>query len=217
VYASLFFACNYSKSSSRSIGQIVASYLTRDVNVDWRLGAMHFESLLVDHDPCSNWGNWTYGAGVGSDPREDRYFSIPRQTQVYDPSHQFIRLWVDEIRHHSADEITRSLTRGTRRQADNSAKAQQTDSARASRHKLPGSTFRSVKQGQRRQHFHAEAKPAYGAQQVALPEGASVTASTPGDSLAQARAQGGSQSSSARTITFDRDSKRGGRPNRPNQ
>ena len=35
--------------------QIVASYLTRDLGLDWRLGAMYFESVLIDHDPCSNW------------------------------------------------------------------------------------------------------------------------------------------------------------------
>ena len=33
------------------------------------MGAEHFEAYLLDYDPCSNWGNWTYSAGVGSDPR----------------------------------------------------------------------------------------------------------------------------------------------------
>lgn len=53
--------------------QIVASFLTRDLGLDWRLGAAWFEETLLDYDPCSNWGNWCYAAGVGSDPREDRY------------------------------------------------------------------------------------------------------------------------------------------------
>ncbi len=44
--------------------------------MDWRLGAEHFEEHLLDHDPASNWGNWNYVAGVGSDPREDRYFNV---------------------------------------------------------------------------------------------------------------------------------------------
>ena len=44
--------------------------------MDWRLGAEHFEEYLLDHDPASNWGNWNYVAGVGSDPREDRYFNV---------------------------------------------------------------------------------------------------------------------------------------------
>ncbi len=40
------------------------------------MGAEHFESYLIDYDPCSNYGNWNYSAGVGSDPRELRYFNI---------------------------------------------------------------------------------------------------------------------------------------------
>jgi deoxyribodipyrimidine photo-lyase len=38
--------------------QNVASYLALDLGVDWRIGADHFESLLLDHDCPSNWGNW---------------------------------------------------------------------------------------------------------------------------------------------------------------
>jgi len=94
--------------------QIVASYLTRDMGLDWRLGAMHFESYLIDHDVCSNYGNWTYSAGVGSDPREDRYFSIPKQTSSYDKEHRFIRLWVEEMKYVSREQLTRRLTKGCR-------------------------------------------------------------------------------------------------------
>lgn len=56
--------------------QVVASFFTKDLAMDWRLGAEHFEEHLLDHDPASNWGNWNYVAGVGSDPREDRYFNV---------------------------------------------------------------------------------------------------------------------------------------------
>jgi deoxyribodipyrimidine photo-lyase len=79
--------------------QVVASFLVRDMALDWRLGAMHFESCLLDHDVCSNYGNWQYSAGVGSDPRDDRYFNIIKQTKMYDPSCAFIRLWIPEIAH----------------------------------------------------------------------------------------------------------------------
>jgi deoxyribodipyrimidine photo-lyase len=48
------------------------------MGLDWRMGAEWFERLLVDHDPCANYGNWTYSAGVGVDPRDERYFSIPK-------------------------------------------------------------------------------------------------------------------------------------------
>ena len=36
---------------------------------------MYFESLLVDYDVSSNYGNWTYSAGIGADPRENRYLT----------------------------------------------------------------------------------------------------------------------------------------------
>ena len=44
--------------------QNVASYLVWDLGVDWRVGADHFESLLLDHDVCSNYGNWNAAAGL---------------------------------------------------------------------------------------------------------------------------------------------------------
>ena len=39
-----------------------ASFLIFDLGVDWRYGAAHFEELLLDYDPCSNWGNWVPAA-----------------------------------------------------------------------------------------------------------------------------------------------------------
>ena len=54
---------------------------------EWLLG--HHGHLAAggaaaDHDPCSNYGNWTYVAGVGADPRQDRYFLMPKQSKQYD-------------------------------------------------------------------------------------------------------------------------------------
>lgn len=43
--------------------QIVCSFLVRDMGIDWRMGAEWFETCLLDYDPASNYGNWTYGAG----------------------------------------------------------------------------------------------------------------------------------------------------------
>lgn len=77
--------------------QIVCSFLTKDMKVDWRMGAEWFESLLIDHDPCANYGNWQYGSGVGVDPREDRYFSIPKQQKTYDPKKEYAKLWIPEM------------------------------------------------------------------------------------------------------------------------
>ncbi|XP_021912662.1 cryptochrome DASH, chloroplastic/mitochondrial [Carica papaya] len=78
--------------------QIVCSFLVRDMGIDWRMGAEWFETCLLDYDPCSNYGNWTYGAGVGNDPREDRYFSIPKQAQTYDPDGEYVAYWLPQLR-----------------------------------------------------------------------------------------------------------------------
>jgi deoxyribodipyrimidine photo-lyase len=77
--------------------QNVASFLVNDLNLDWRWGAMYFESMLIDYDVCSNWGNWMYVAGVGNDPRENRYFNILRQAQNYDKKGDYIRHWIPEL------------------------------------------------------------------------------------------------------------------------
>lgn len=78
--------------------QNAASFLVKDMKINWIWGAEYFESMLVDYDPCSNYGNWNYIAGVGSDPREDRYFNIPLQAKKYDPHGEYIRHWLPELK-----------------------------------------------------------------------------------------------------------------------
>ncbi len=78
--------------------QIVASYLAHDLGVDWRKGAAWFEHLLKDYDVHSNWGNWAYVAGVGTDPRDNRYFNILSQARKYDEQGAYVRLWCPELR-----------------------------------------------------------------------------------------------------------------------
>jgi deoxyribodipyrimidine photo-lyase len=77
--------------------QNVASYFVKDLGLNWQLGAAWFEYLLVDYDPCSNWGNWNYVAGVGNDPRENRYFNIAKQAETYDPKGFYIKTWLPEL------------------------------------------------------------------------------------------------------------------------
>ena len=77
--------------------QNVASFLVKDLKLDWRLGAEWFESMLLDHDVCSNYGNWNYAAGIGNDPREDRKFNVIKQGLDYDPNGDFVKLWVPEL------------------------------------------------------------------------------------------------------------------------
>lgn len=74
--------------------QVVASYLCHDLQVDWRWGARYFEQQLIDYDVCSNWCNWAYVAGVGNDPRPDRYFNPNRQAEVYDTLSTYRQLWL---------------------------------------------------------------------------------------------------------------------------
>lgn len=83
--------------------QIVASFLVRDMGQDWRVGAEYFESQLLDFDVCSNYGNWQYSAGVGSDPRDDRYFNIIKQGICYDPEAKYMKLWCPELSHLPAE------------------------------------------------------------------------------------------------------------------
>lgn len=75
--------------------QNVASYLVHNLKVDWRMGAAWFESLLIDYDVCSNYGNWNYVAGVGNDPREGRQFNPEKQAKQYDPHGAYVGLWLD--------------------------------------------------------------------------------------------------------------------------
>jgi deoxyribodipyrimidine photo-lyase len=77
--------------------QNVASFLTKNLGIDWRWGAEWFESLLIDYDVASNWGNWNYTAGVGNDARGFRFFNIYKQAKDYDPQGEYVKLWLPEL------------------------------------------------------------------------------------------------------------------------
>ncbi|WP_439129705.1 DASH family cryptochrome [Polaribacter sp.] len=75
--------------------QNVASYFAKELLLDWRIGAAYFESLLIDYDVHSNYGNWMYVAGVGNDPR-DRKFNTKLQAERYDSKYKFRKLWLEK-------------------------------------------------------------------------------------------------------------------------
>jgi len=75
--------------------QNVASYFAKTLQLDWRIGASYFESLLIDYDVHSNYGNWMYVAGVGNDPR-DRTFNVKLQAECYDTNGKYQRLWLQD-------------------------------------------------------------------------------------------------------------------------
>lgn len=73
--------------------QNAASYWAKSLEQDWRLGAAWFESMLLDYDVHSNWGNWMYVSGVGNDPR-DRKFNTRLQADRYDKNGSYRNLWL---------------------------------------------------------------------------------------------------------------------------
>jgi deoxyribodipyrimidine photo-lyase len=75
--------------------QNVASYFAKDLLLDWRIGAAYFESILLDYDVHSNYGNWMYVAGVGNDPR-DRKFNTKMQADRYDQNYKYRKLWLEK-------------------------------------------------------------------------------------------------------------------------
>jgi deoxyribodipyrimidine photo-lyase len=99
--------------------QNVASFLAKDLKINWTWGAMYFESQLVDYDVCSNWGNWNYVAGVGNDPRENRYFNMYTQATRYDEKGEYVKHWLPELAAVSADKVHQiwNLTREEQQKA----------------------------------------------------------------------------------------------------
>ncbi len=85
---------------------IVASYLTKNLLIDWRWGERYFASRLVDYDPASNNGGWQWSASVGADPRPLRIFNPYTQAEKYDPSASYIKEWVAELQDVSPTVLT---------------------------------------------------------------------------------------------------------------
>ena len=76
-----------------------ASYLTKNLLIDWREGEAHFMRHLLDGDESQNNGNWQWAASVGADPQPYfRIFNPIRQQSRFDPDGTYVRRWVPEIR-----------------------------------------------------------------------------------------------------------------------
>jgi deoxyribodipyrimidine photo-lyase len=76
---------------------ITASFLTRDLGIDWRAGARHFWDLLVDGEIANNAGNWQWVAGTGNDTRPNRVLNPMRQARRFDPDGEYVRRYVPEL------------------------------------------------------------------------------------------------------------------------
>lgn len=80
------------------VRMIVASFLTKDLHIDWRLGEKYFAQKLVDYDPAVNNGNWQWAASTGCDAQPYfRIFNPWLQQQKFDLDCLYIKHWVPEL------------------------------------------------------------------------------------------------------------------------
>ncbi len=78
---------------------VVASFLVKDLGIDWREGARHFFDLLLDGDMAQNIGNWQWVAGTGVDTRPNRVFNPTAQLKRLDPQGEYVKRYVPELEH----------------------------------------------------------------------------------------------------------------------
>jgi deoxyribodipyrimidine photo-lyase len=81
------------------VRMVVASFLTKDLHIDWRWGERFFAQYLLDYDPAQNNGNWQWSASTGADGAPYfRIFSPWRQQERFDPDCEYIKKWISELR-----------------------------------------------------------------------------------------------------------------------
>lgn len=80
------------------VRMIVASFLTKDLHIDWQWGEKYFAQKLVDYDPAVNNGNWQWSASTGCDAQPYfRIFNPWLQQQKFDPDCLYIKKWIPEL------------------------------------------------------------------------------------------------------------------------
>lgn len=84
---------------------IVASFLTKDLILNWQWGEKYFMQKLVDGDLSANNGGWQWSASSGMDPKPLRIFNPASQAKKFDPDGDYIRQWVPELRSLSAQQL----------------------------------------------------------------------------------------------------------------
>jgi deoxyribodipyrimidine photo-lyase len=88
-------ACGWLHNRAR---MIVASFLTKDLHIDWREGERFFMEHLIDGDVGNNNGGWQWVAGTGTDPHDyTRVFNPSLQQERFDPDGAYVRRWVPEL------------------------------------------------------------------------------------------------------------------------
>jgi deoxyribodipyrimidine photo-lyase len=77
---------------------IVASFLTKDLIINWQQGEKYFMQNLIDGDLSANNGGWQWSASSGMDPKPLRIFNPASQAQKFDAEAEYIREWIPELR-----------------------------------------------------------------------------------------------------------------------
>ena len=91
------------------VRMVVASFLTKDLHLDWRLGESWFMEQLIDGDVASNNGGWQWVTSVGTDPAPyfQRMFNPMTQQERFDPAGEYVRRWVPELARVPAGHLVR--------------------------------------------------------------------------------------------------------------
>lgn len=99
---------------------VTASFLTKDYQIDWRLGESYFEKKLIDYDEASNIGGWQWAASVGTDAVPYfRVFNPTRQSERFDPNGQFIKAFLPKLKDvpvtsiHAPEKMTKQIQENT--------------------------------------------------------------------------------------------------------
>lgn len=84
---------------------VVASFVTKDLLIDWRIGEKLFKKYLLDYDEVVNTGNWQWSASVGADPRPFRVFNPQLQAARFDPECRYQKKYLPELKKISCQRI----------------------------------------------------------------------------------------------------------------
>lgn len=88
------------------VRMVVASFLTKDLLIDWKVGEQWMATQLVDYDPASNNGGWQWASSVGTDAQPYfRIFNPFLQSARFDPDAQYIKQWIPELKNVPAKSI----------------------------------------------------------------------------------------------------------------
>jgi deoxyribodipyrimidine photo-lyase len=94
---------------------IVASFLTKDLIINWQWGERYFMQRLIDGDLAANNGGWQWSASSGMDPKPLRIFNPASQAQKFDPEADYIRQWLPELRRvETKDLVMGTISKGDR-------------------------------------------------------------------------------------------------------